>query len=165
MILWLLVACGGADVERTAITGSRTSGTMTLDPVRWKLYVANQDRPSVTTVDVATLSVVDEVALPDGAEPRQIAVSADGLLVYASDWALGQVHVLSGGTVRRSEAVGALPYGIVAGPAERPDVMLAAYGWNQGRIFNAVMSEELQAWSFGWGDDSAPIDHHVRCHI
>jgi YVTN family beta-propeller protein len=158
VILWLLVACGGADVERTAITGSRTSGTMTLDPVRWKLYVANQDRPSVTTVDVATLSVVDEVALPDGAEPRQIAVSADGLLVYASDWALGQVHVLSGGTVRRSEAVGALPYGIVAGPAERPDVMLAAYGWNQGRIFNAVMSEELQAWSFGWGDDSAPID-------
>lgn len=154
-----LLACRGPGEVPLVDTTVHASSPIAYNPVLDRVYAGGQDVPYVFVFDGLTGAPLPPIELPEGAQPRQVAVSPDGQTVYASDWALGQAYLIDAadGTVNITADVGKMPYGIAVGPLGRADVYLASYGWNQGRVYSGSL-EETRHWSFGWGDDVAEID-------
>jgi DNA-binding beta-propeller fold protein YncE len=154
----LAASCKGDDgALPEVVVGSRASATVALDPVRGRLYVAQQDLPGVSVVDVRSGALVDTFAVHAGA--RQLALSPDGTRLYVTD-AIGNA-VFAFDTATGASTIGfagARPYGVVTD--DTGTVYVTSYGENRLHAFRdaATGLELFRSWEIGQGVDQAPID-------
>ena len=95
-----------------------SSSTIVLDASRGKVFVANADANSVSTLDAATHRKLAETAV--GKNPRTLALQARHGLLFTANFADASLSVvaLSNLAVIATIPVAQEPYGVVCSPAE-----------------------------------------------
>jgi len=102
-----------------------SSGALAVSADGATLAAVNPDSDSITLVNLSTLTVRAEVSVGD--EPRTLSFTADGARLLVANAAGRTLSVIdpAGAEVVSDVAVGALPYGVVAG-GQRAYVSLTA---------------------------------------
>lgn len=131
-LLVLLAACQAPKLYSATPTalpavplaGPVSAGAVAIDPAGRRLAAVNPDSGTITLIDLATLTV--EAEIETGADPRTLSFTPDGLRLLVANHGAGTLSVIDTTTGKLIDdmAVGALPYGVVAG-SRRAYVSLA----------------------------------------
>ncbi len=115
-------------VTRTFTLGGRTQA-MALSADRQRLYVANETKPLVQVVSLASGTEVDSVSLDGGA--NGVALSPDGRLLCASIIFAGEVQVFDRATLALDTTfvTGGMPRAVVPDPMNGQVVVANEGGW------------------------------------
>ena len=111
-LLRMLVACGLLWLPVSAHTAS----SIGLTPDGTTLFVVNPDSGSVSAIDTASETTLDEIIV--GRDPRILALSPDGQWLYVTSQASATLTILDTHpfSIRTKLRVGPEPYGVVADP-------------------------------------------------
>jgi DNA-binding beta-propeller fold protein YncE len=115
-------------VLRTFTLGGRTQA-MAFSPDLGTLYVANEIKPLVQSINLTNGAISDSAALVGGA--NGLAVSSDGTLLYASIIDSGKVQVIKRATmsVVTTVVTGGVPRAVIFDAPRNQIVVANEGGW------------------------------------
>ena len=116
------------------------ASSISLTPDGTTLFVVNPDSGSVSAIDTASETKLDELVV--GRDPRILALSPDGQRLYVTSQASATLTILDTQplSVRTKLRVGPEPYGVVAAPNDHL-VYVAASGADQIDVVDVELAQ------------------------